>query len=545
MLHCNPLLKKLARDNFAIYLRQCMLFVALFSLTACKCVKNLGNKNKIDPDKKNATLTLLTNKQQLRILDPTFILTLQHQGTSPISLDSYTLELTLQEEGGQGTKLKYTDVGSQSKEPTSIQENLTHFTTFKKLDSTLAKFDIPFELVPGLGVNKVVITIKLYPKDQPTSSQQETVTWKGATPITAKMIETAKQAGNNDLATTLQDLKDGKNVGDDTKDKALREAATMMNKDMFQALLDRGANPNPKIASEQSKLYSHAAKGQEEYVRFLLQFPEVDVNVKYSGNQDNTPLHSASAYPGSKALKPLIDNPRTDVNAINALGETALHIAAQKGLIDSVKLLLSREDVDTQIKNKASQTPLDVTTDPTIKSLLQNHKQVPKDSTKVDSVKLQEELRQAYEADDANALQTLLNQGADPNIFSMPRVIEDKKINSLEFLLKATGININAKESSGNTALHAIFYTTGYSLEERLKAVDLLLKTPNIDVNAQNDAKETPLHTAVRGSSTTKEMIELLLANPNININIKDRWGATPLEIATDSTIRTLLQNHK
>jgi hypothetical protein len=203
MLHCKPLLKRLSKDNFAVYLLQCLLFLALFSLTACECNGNpgntkgnkKGNKDRINKDEKDATITLLTNKQQLSRLDPTFILTLQHQGTSPISLDSYTLELTLQEEGGKGTKLKYTDAANHPQEPTSIQESLTHFTTLQELDSTHAKFDIPFEVVPSTGVTKVMITVKLYPKDNPANSQQEAITWIGLTPITEEMIAAAKQDG--------------------------------------------------------------------------------------------------------------------------------------------------------------------------------------------------------------------------------------------------------------------------------------------------------------------------------------------------------------
>lgn len=327
------------------------------------------------------------------------------------------------------------------------------------------------------------------------------------------MITAANQGGRNDLGTTLQNLKNGRNVDETTKNQALREAATLMNKDMFQALLDQGANPNPKLSSEQSKLYLHAAKGQEKNVEFLLQFPEVDINVKYSGNQDNTPLHSASMWKDNKALKPLVDNPRTNINAINALGETALHIAAQKGLIDSVKLLLSRKDIDIHIKNNAGKTPVDIATDPTIKNLLQNYKHGPKDNTKIDPAKLQEELRQAYDADDANAFQRLLDQGADPSILSIPGIIDatyrETKVNILEPLLKDPRVKINGKDGSGNTALHALFYTTAaYNDKQRFKILQLLLANPNIDVNAQNNAKETPLHTAMAGRST-KEMIEL------------------------------------
>lgn len=246
MLHCKLLLKKLSKDNFAMYLLQCMLFLALLSLTACECNRTPGSKDKLDQDEKNATITLLTNKQQLSTLDPTFILTLQHKGTSPISLGSYTLELILQEEGGKGTKLKYTDASNQGQEPTSIQESLTHFTTLQALDSTDANFNIPFELVPNPAVNKVIVMVKLYPKDDPTTSQQETITWEGPTPITDEMITAANSKGLTDLVTTLQALKNGRDVAPVQKNKALTSAMDYLPEEVWQALVDRGADTNDR-----------------------------------------------------------------------------------------------------------------------------------------------------------------------------------------------------------------------------------------------------------------------------------------------------------
>jgi hypothetical protein len=58
------------------------------------------------------------------------------------------------------------------------------------------------------------------------------------------MITAAKADSGDDLAQTLQDLKDGKNVEARIKDKVLQDARWLLNKDIFQALLDRGANPN-------------------------------------------------------------------------------------------------------------------------------------------------------------------------------------------------------------------------------------------------------------------------------------------------------------
>jgi len=117
-----------------------------------------------------------------------------------------------------------------------------------------------------------------------------------------------------------------------------------------------------------------AVDGKIEQVKFLLRTLRIDVNIKNSNG--TTPLMAASSWQSDatkQVVELLLADPITDINATNDSGETALDIAVQHKFIDSVNLLLNRKNIDIHIKDNAGQTPLDIATNPTIKSLLQNH----------------------------------------------------------------------------------------------------------------------------------------------------------------------------
>jgi len=102
----------------------------------------------------------------------------------------------------------------------------------------------------------------------------------------------------------------------------------------------------------------------------------VDVNFR---NIENLvpPLIFAVFMNNYEAVALLEFSPRIDVNVQEcSSGHTALHFAAQSNKIDFVKLLLSSPRINREIKNKAHQTPADITQNSEIKLLLKppNHK---------------------------------------------------------------------------------------------------------------------------------------------------------------------------
>ncbi|XP_030765761.1 26S proteasome non-ATPase regulatory subunit 10-like [Sitophilus oryzae] len=90
-------------------------------------------------------------------------------------------------------------------------------------------------------------------------------------------------------------------------------------------------------------------------------------------------------------------------------------------------------------------------------------------------------------------------------------------------LLKAPNINIDAKDSMGDTPL---MYAVS---NDQLKFVKLLLKS-KANPNMQNHFEKTPLHIAV--SQGDANLVTALL-DYNANPNMQDAYGNTPLSLST------------
>ena len=97
-------------------------------------------------------------------------------------------------------------------------------------------------------------------------------------------------------------------------------------------------------------------------------------------------------------------------------------------------------------------------------------------------------------------------------------------------LLLKKGIEVNAKDKTGATALHYARST---------KMVDLLI-AHGADVNAQTIQGTTILHSTVKKNRV--EMVKRLITK-GANLNLQDHQGRTPLHIATTEEIATLLMN--
>ena len=96
-------------------------------------------------------------------------------------------------------------------------------------------------------------------------------------------------------------------------------------------------------------------------------------------------------------------------------------------------------------------------------------------------------------------------------------------------LILNTSVDLNAKTSSGHTALH-LAYQYG-----RTEIVQLLITSPkdfSIDLNARNINRCSALHLACKNSRT--ETVELMIKSSkdyNINLNAKDDMERTPFHL--------------
>ena len=92
----------------------------------------------------------------------------------------------------------------------------------------------------------------------------------------------------------------------------------------------------------------------------------------------------------------------------------------------------------------------------------------------------------------------------------------------VELLLKHPGININARDIEGWTALHCAAF------ENRVEILGLLLDQPGIDEKATTDSRASVLHLAVQGY-VSPNILRRLLTSPNTDPNVRDNQGLTPI----------------
>jgi len=241
----------------------------------------------------------------------------------------------------------------------------------------------------------------------------------------------------------------------------------------------------------------------------------VDVNIR--DHEDNTPLHYV--YKNFEATKILIEN-NADINAINNLGETTLHKALKVPLtleIAGVITLLIQKGININIQDKYQQTPL---------SLAIKNANDSVNSHSIDSISFLV----------FPIIHLLIDHGANVNDYDKQdgKTVLHIGVSYNDTLLIdkciSKGINLNAKDNDGNTALRYGYY--------RLESVDILIKS-GTDINATNSKGKSILHIAIQEKANV-EIVRFLLKS-GVNVNARDSENRTALEYTTENTTYTTI----
>jgi len=169
--------------------------------------------------------------------------------------------------------------------------------------------------------------------------------------------------------------------------------------ELTKLLLQHGANINgtqidfdgekedakstlPSHTFTDAPLYCAVLNGHLEVVKYLLERPDINVNIVNSVGE--TPLYAACMYGGNNVgaavLECLLKHKDCDVNRTNIFGETPLFAACRHGRVWIVRLLLKyRANVD-QAKHGDGTTPLCIAAlhehENIVKVLIQHHANV-------------------------------------------------------------------------------------------------------------------------------------------------------------------------
>jgi len=190
------------------------------------------------------------------------------------------------------------------------------------------------------------------------------------------------------------------------------------------------------------------------------------------------------------------------------LGNRPLHIAAQKGHINIVDLLIQSGAI-VDAKNRSERTPLHL-------AAIKNH---------------------------SNIIKLLIQNGADIEAQEkyngyrpLHIVVLNGYTNTAKMLLQ-NGANIETQDEKNRTPLHIA------AMYGKTETAKMLLQN-GANIEAMDNYGRTPLHTAARYGKI--EIAKMLLQN-GANIEARDRSGSTPLHVAAlfgrTETAKMLLQN--
>ena len=131
----------------------------------------------------------------------------------------------------------------------------------------------------------------------------------------------------------------------------LAAKANFFNTNIWNQLVAReDINLNIQNNKGETPLLIATSLGRHYAVRSLLGRKDIDVNLPDDGGR--TPLIAAAENGTMSILELLVSRPDTEVNStLTIQKETALMHAVRQGYIPATEILLSREDIDTEIRN--------------------------------------------------------------------------------------------------------------------------------------------------------------------------------------------------
>lgn len=235
-----------------------------------------------------------------------------------------------------------------------------------------------------------------------------------------------------------------------------------------------------------SPLIIAAEYGHLPIVELLLE-RGADPSIGTIGNR--LPLHFTSEEGHTEVVRFLLRQARTDPNARDYTGSTAVFKAADKGHFAVLELLLSQPFIHPNPRNDHGFTPL-------LQALFGKHVSVVR-------------LLLARADVNPNEADTTYNQTA------LWMAISDESDGLVQLLLERKDLDLNARSRHGETAL-------GRCARQSYNVNMKLLIDMDVDIHIPNEKGQTPLNCAT--IEKNDEGVAILLAQPNIiqSINTPD-----------------------
>ncbi|KAN0068657.1 Ankyrin repeat-containing domain protein [Elaphomyces granulatus] len=262
-----------------------------------------------------------------------------------------------------------------------------------------------------------------------------------------------------------------------------------------------------------------------ELVDLILKKDNVDPNVRdYTGC---TPLveacrstHSRAGVEPLEISKILLERDDIDVNlGHDYKGQSALSWACINSCLELVDLILKKDNVDPNVRDKTGCTPL-------VEACRSTHPRAGVEPLEISKILL--------ERDDID-----VNLGRD---YEGRTALSWACINSclelVDLILKKDNVDPNVRDNTGCTPLvEACSLTHAGAGVKPLEISKILLERDDIDVNLGRDYRgRTALSWACINGCL--ELVDLILKKDNIDPNIRDNTGRTPLAEACRSGVK-------
>ncbi len=166
--------------------------------------------------------------------------------------------------------------------------------------------------------------------------------------------------GNDMAAATLLDAGADAKLIDEEGIGAAHACVESGNARLLKLVVEKGgASVSCVDKSGSQALHLAAASGNVPCLEVLMHLDKIDLNAVDMERESRTALHLAAAGGHAQFVEMLVRDSRVHVNARNAAGQTALHLASMNGKLDVVKVLLAnRQDLDVKCADTAGRTVL-------------------------------------------------------------------------------------------------------------------------------------------------------------------------------------------
>ncbi|XP_063923595.1 uncharacterized protein LOC135137792 isoform X2 [Zophobas morio] len=301
------------------------------------------------------------------------------------------------------------------------------------------------------------------------------------------------------------------------------------NRDIIGLLIENGIDVNAQNENGTTALQLACLKGVYENAITLLDF---DASINRMDKEGNNALHYASkSQQNNHDIIELLSEEGIDINVQNQNGTTALQFACRKAVYENAEMLLyfgaSINSTDKDNNNalhyasRSNQVNQDV-----IKILTEKGVDVNAQN-KNGTTALQFACLSGVHENAATLLdfEASINITDKENKNALHYTSESKQVNrDIIKILTERGINVNAQNKSGTTALQLAC----------LKAVHENVQTLldfEASINSTDKNNKNALHYASESRQNNRDIIQLLI-DKGIDVNIQNKNGTTALNLA-------------